>query len=131
MPAPVSNTVLSLVLCCCCGVDVKNSVKAAIAPETEAAAEGMMVGAGKGAVYGIRISCPPIFKYLPLLFFHTRQLLLEYLCWEGFSMLFGIGLDKGLIDVIDLFRPHSALGARVAPFQYTNLSTLPSSCPFF
>jgi hypothetical protein len=41
-------------------VEVRKEVRAARAPDTEAAAEGMIVGAGRGAVYGIRINCPTI-----------------------------------------------------------------------
>lgn len=50
MPAPVSSTVLSFPAPFCGGVDPRNSVRAAIAPEMEEAAAGMIVGAGKGAV---------------------------------------------------------------------------------
>jgi hypothetical protein len=41
-------------------VEVRKSVRAARAPGMEAAAEGIIVGAGRGAVYGIRINCPTI-----------------------------------------------------------------------
>lgn len=94
MPAPVSKTVLSFGLSCCCGVDARNSVRAAIAPETEAATEGMMVGAGKGAVYGIRINCPPILRSLPSAVLpHATTSAKLHLYWEAFNMLFEIGLD--------------------------------------
>lgn len=59
MPAPVSKTVLLLILSRCSGVDVRNSARAAIAPGMLAAAAGMIVGAGRGAVYGMRINGPP------------------------------------------------------------------------
>lgn len=87
----------------CCGVDDRKSVRAAIAPDTEPAADGMIVGAGRGAVYGIRINCPTMSTMFPLLFFFTRQFLL-YFCMEGTAMLFGNGLDKGFDYVMDLLR---------------------------
>jgi hypothetical protein len=81
MPAPVSNTVLSLDFESCCGVEDRKSVRAAIAPDTEAAADGMIVGAGRGAVYGIRINCPTMSTIFPFSF--SRDNFCYIAVWKG------------------------------------------------
>ena len=111
MPAPVSNTVLSLDFESWCGVDERKSVRAAIAPDTEAAADGMIVGAGSGAVYGIRINCPTMSTIFPCSSSRDNSLL--SLSRKGLLMLFGNGLDQGFDYVMDLFLLQFRTHARV------------------
>jgi hypothetical protein len=62
----------------------------------------MIVGAGSGAVYGIRINCPTMSIMFPCS--SSRVNFCYISVTKGTAMLFGNGLDKGFDYVMDLLR---------------------------